>query len=227
MTFLCATFSILLSLISASWAAEPEVIPPGGFTDSAALQEATRVLEEEIKLAAKPQTYVLIDLATNVIQIKGRGVELHRSPIESWSASDLSRLAALHRLRERPQVTRRKIDPTAVAEQDPISLVDMPTTFTLKFSPPWRSSFSPIRMAIPGNGPCSEGEYGGVGSRHGGRFFGPEIRLRLLPPSISPFCPVTRSRSPGRSRKACPFSSAALRHREALCLSCARPISLC
>ncbi len=136
MTFLCATFSILLSLISASWAAEPEVIPPGGFTDSAALQEATRVLEEEIKLAAKPQTYVLIDLATNVIQIKGRGVELHRSPIESWSASDLSRLAALHRLRERPQVTRRKIDPTAVAEQDPISLVDMPTTFTLKFSPP-------------------------------------------------------------------------------------------
>ncbi len=136
MTFLCATFSILLSLISVSWAAEPEVIPPGGLADSASLQEATRVLEEEVKLAAKPQTYVFIDLAANVILIKGRGVELHRSPIERWSASDLSRFAALYRLRERPQVTRRKIDPMAVAEQDPISLVDMPTTFTLKFSPP-------------------------------------------------------------------------------------------
>ncbi len=136
MTFLCATFSILLSLISVSWAAEPEVIPPGDLADSASLQEATRVLEEEVKLAAKPQTYVFMDLAANVILIKGRGVELHRSPIERWSASDLSRFAALYRLRERPQVTRRKIDPMAVAEQDPISLVDMPTTFTLKFSPP-------------------------------------------------------------------------------------------
>ncbi len=136
MTFLCATFSILLSLISVSWAAEPEVIPPGDLADSASLQEATRVLEEEVKLAAKPQTYVFIDLAANVILIKGRGVELHRSPIERWSASDLSRFAALYRLRERPQVNRRKIDPMAVAEQDPISLVDMPTTFTLKFSPP-------------------------------------------------------------------------------------------
>lgn len=136
MTFLCATFSILLSLISVSWAAEPEVIPPGDLADSASLQEATRVLEEEVKLAAKPQTYVFIDLAANVILIKGRGVELHRSPIERWSASDLSRFAALYRLRERPQVNRRKIDPMAVAEQDPISLVDMPTTFTLKFSLP-------------------------------------------------------------------------------------------
>ncbi|GDX88866.1 hypothetical protein LBMAG45_07220 [Nitrospirota bacterium] len=135
MNFLCATFSVLLSLISVSWAAESEVIPPGDLADSASLQEATRVLEEEIKLAAKPQTYVFIDLVTNAILIKGRGVELHRIPIERWSGSDLSRLAAPRRLRERPQVNRRKIDHTAVTEQDPISLVDMPTTFTLKFAP--------------------------------------------------------------------------------------------
>lgn len=136
MTFLCATFSLLLSLASVSWAAEPDAIPLLDSTDPAVLQEATRVLEEEIKLAARPQTYVLIDLAANAILIKGRGVELHRSPIESWSASDLSQLATLYRLRERPPVNRRKIDPVAGAEQDPISLADMPTTFTLQFSPP-------------------------------------------------------------------------------------------
>lgn len=136
MTFLCATFSILLSLISVSWAAEPDVIPALDPSDPAVLQEATRVLEEEIKLAARPQTYVLMDLVANVILIKGRGVELHRSPIENWSASHLSQLATLYRLRERPPVDRRKIDPLAVVEQDPISLADMPTTFTLQFSPP-------------------------------------------------------------------------------------------
>lgn len=136
MTFLCATFSILLSLASVSWAVEPDVIPPLDSTDPAVLQEATRVLEEEIKLAARPQTYVLIDLAANAILVKGRGIELHRSPIESWSASDLSQLATLYRLRERPPVNRRKIDPLVGAEQDPISLADMPTTFTLQFSPP-------------------------------------------------------------------------------------------
>ena len=136
MSFFCAMFSIALSLISVSWAAELEVTPPAEFTDSAALQEATRLLEEEIKLATRPQIYALIDLATNVILIKGRGVELHRSSIEKWSASDRSRLATLYRLRERPQIHRRKINPTAGAEQDPISLVDMPATFPLKFSPP-------------------------------------------------------------------------------------------
>ncbi|MEY4706231.1 MAG: hypothetical protein RL042_2436 [Nitrospirota bacterium] len=136
MMFLCATLSILLSLASVSWAVEPDVIPLLDSTNPAMLQEATRVLEEEIKLAARPQTYMLIDLAANAILIKGRGVELHRSPIESWSASDLSQLATLYRLRERPPVNRRKIDPAAGAEQDPISLADMPTTFTLQFSPP-------------------------------------------------------------------------------------------
>ncbi|MDP1948094.1 MAG: hypothetical protein Q8L77_11410 [Nitrospirota bacterium] len=103
-------------------------------TDPVALQEATRVLEEEIKLAARPQTYVFIDLASNVILIKGRGVELHRIPIESWSASHPDQMMASYRLRERPPVSRRKIDPAAGAEQEPISLVDMPTTYTLLFS---------------------------------------------------------------------------------------------
>lgn len=138
MIFLCATLSILLSLTSVSWTAELDVTPALDMTDPAALQEATRVLEEEIKLAARPQTYVLIDLTANVILIKGRGVELHRIPLESWSASHLAQFMTAYRLRERPPVNRRKIDPVAEAEQEPISLADMPTTFTLQFSPPLR-----------------------------------------------------------------------------------------
>lgn len=136
MNFLRAILSILLSLASVSWAAEQDMIPALDTTDPAALQEATRVLEEEIKLAARPQTYVLIDLEAKAILIKSRGVELHHLPIESWSASHLSQLATVYRLHERPPVNRRKIDPAAGAEQDPISLADMPTTFTLRFSPP-------------------------------------------------------------------------------------------
>ena len=136
MNVLRAMLSILLSLASVSWAAEQDVIPALDTTDPAALQEATRVLEEEIKLAVRPQTYVLIDLEAKVILIKSRGVELHHQPIKSWSATHLSRLATAYRLRERPPVNRRKIDPMAGAEQDPISLADMPITFTLQFSPP-------------------------------------------------------------------------------------------
>jgi len=138
MIFLCATLSILLSLTSVSLAAELDVTPALDMTDPAALQEATRVLEEEIKLAARPQTYVLIDLAANVILIKGRGVELHHIPIENWSASQLAQVMTAYRLRERPPVHRRKVDPVAGAEQEPISLADMPTTFPLQFSPPLR-----------------------------------------------------------------------------------------
>ncbi|MDH4187579.1 MAG: hypothetical protein OEV08_11320 [Nitrospira sp.] len=106
-----------------------------GSADPAVLQEAARVLEEEVKLAARPQTYVLIDLAANVISIKGRGLELHRISIEHWSASHLSKFDALYQLRERPAVNRRKIDPAAVAGQEPISLTDMPETYTLQLNP--------------------------------------------------------------------------------------------
>jgi len=129
---------MLLPLTPVSWAAEPDVTSIVDITDPVALQEATRVLEEEIKLAARPQTYVFIDLASNAILIKGRGVELHRIPIESWSASHLDQLMTSYRLRERPPVSRRKIDPAAGAEQEPISLGDMPATYTLQFTSPLR-----------------------------------------------------------------------------------------
>ncbi len=136
MNFLRTILSILLSLASVSWAAEQDVIPALETTNPAALKEATRVLEEEIKLAARPQTYVVIDLEAKAILIKSRGVELHHLPIESWYASHLPQLATAYRLRERPPVSRRKIDPVDGVEQTPISLADMPTMFTLQFTPP-------------------------------------------------------------------------------------------
>jgi len=116
-------------------AAEPENIFAVEVNDPAALEEATRILAEEVKLAARPQTYVIVDLVDRSIVIKGRGAELHRLPIEQWSAVHLADASATFRLQARPPVARRKIDPTAGGEQPPVSLEDMPTDFTLAFSP--------------------------------------------------------------------------------------------
>ena len=51
-------------------------------TDPTTLQEATKILTEEVKLTAHPQTYIIMDLVDRAIVIKNRGAELHRLPIE-------------------------------------------------------------------------------------------------------------------------------------------------
>jgi len=135
MTLFSFLFSLILTLIPVTWALEPSSQPFVDVSDPAALQEATRVLAEEVKLAARPQTYVLVDLAARTILLKGRGIELHRILIESWTTSDQNELVTTFRLRERPPVTRRKIDPSVSPEQDPISLADMPTVYSLRFTP--------------------------------------------------------------------------------------------
>ena len=124
----------LLSIPSA-WATEPDNIFGVDLNDPAALQEATRVLAEEIKLAARPQPYVIVDLVDRAVVIKGRGTELQRFPIEQWSAVHLAEASTTFRLQARPPVMRRKIEPAAGADQPPVSLDDMPTDFTLVFSP--------------------------------------------------------------------------------------------
>jgi hypothetical protein len=138
---------ILLSLLSFSLAAESEVVPRLDLNNPGALQEAIRLLDEEVKLAAHPQTYVVIDLVDNVILIKGRGIELHRLPVEQWSASHLAEAAANFRLKARPHLTRRKLEPAGGTEQPPISLDDMPTEFTLQFSPPLTVTIHPSAQA--------------------------------------------------------------------------------
>ena len=132
---LCAIV-ILFVFTTPSWGKEPEAFPDLQLNDAQGLKEATRVLEEELKLAARPQTYVLIDLVGSTIQIKGRGIGLHQIPIIRWSAESQNELKGIHRLVARPSVVRRKIDPGAAGEQEPISLADMPTDYVLSFAPP-------------------------------------------------------------------------------------------
>jgi hypothetical protein len=127
--------SVLLLFPVPGWAAEGEVFPDLDINDPVALQEGSRVLEEELKLAARPQTYLLIDLVAGVIQIKARGVDLHRLPVAAWTVTGLPRLTGTFRLTARPPVVRRKIDPSATTEQEPISLSDMPTEYRLSFTP--------------------------------------------------------------------------------------------
>src|SRR6187551_3102540 len=132
-----------LLFVLPAWAAEPENVLAVDITDPAALQEATRILAEEVKLAARPQTYIIIDLVDLAVVIKGRGAELHRFPITQWSGLRLDEAAATFRLQGRPPVTRRKIEPAAGTEQPPVSLDDMPTNFTLTFVPPFSLAVHP------------------------------------------------------------------------------------
>lgn len=125
---------LLLALATPSWAKDLDTFPNLNLGDPASVKEAARVLEDELKLAARPQTYILIDLVEHTIHIKGRGVELHQMPIDRWTVEERKALAGVHRLVSRPPVVRRKIEPGAAGEQEPISLADMPVDYTLSFT---------------------------------------------------------------------------------------------
>lgn len=124
--------------------------------DPDSLREANRVLEEEIKLAAKPQIYLLLDLPANAMSIKGRGIELHRFPIVSWRASTQRPLGTVFRLQARPPVARPKAAIAENPDQAPIELKDMPVAFELQFDPPLTLWIAP---------PATEGPWGWVKSR--------------------------------------------------------------
>ena len=130
---LCAIL-LLVAFTTPSWGKDLDAFPNLNLNDPGSVKEATRVLEEELKLAARPQTYVLIDLVGNSIHIKGRGVELHHMPIVQWSVGSWEKLTGIHRLVARPQVVRRKIEPGKGDEQEPISLTDMPADYDLSFA---------------------------------------------------------------------------------------------
>ncbi|MGE3976508.1 MAG: hypothetical protein AB7F94_02870 [Nitrospira sp.] len=131
---LCAIL-VLLVFTTSSWGKDIEAFPDLNLNNPNELKEATRVLEEELKLAARPQTYLLIDLGGGTIHIKGRGIGLHQIPIIAWSGGSREGLKGIHRLVARPSVVRRKIEPGAGVEQEPISLADMPADYVLSFSP--------------------------------------------------------------------------------------------
>lgn len=131
---LCAIL-LLLTFATPGWGKEPEAFPDLNLSSGQAIKEATRVLEDEVKLAARPQTYILIDLATKIIHIKSRGIDLHQIPIISWASNSPDHLKGIHKLMTRPAVVRRKIEPGAGAEQEPISVADMPVDYVLIFPP--------------------------------------------------------------------------------------------
>lgn len=133
---LCAFAFLLLSFAAtSSVAAEHEAFPDLTPHDRAGLKEAARVLQEEIKLAGRPQTYLLVDLVAGVIHIKARGIALHQIPIQHWWISTYDGTAATFRLVQRPPVARRRIQPAGTAEQEPVSLADMPIAYTLTCTP--------------------------------------------------------------------------------------------
>lgn len=111
------------------WTADPTL------NDPEALREATKVLEEEAKLAARPLVYLLLDLPERSILIKGRGIELHRLPIMAWRDCGKSPPGNLYRLRERPPVERQRTTSPDDPSLDPIELHDMPAEYVLAFMP--------------------------------------------------------------------------------------------
>jgi hypothetical protein len=99
------------------------------------LAEANRILEEEIKLASRPQLYLVIDLSDKVVRIKGRGMELHHLPISGWAASDQASLRRLFRVLARPSISRPRTLPEGDPEADPIDVRDMPMEYALQCEP--------------------------------------------------------------------------------------------
>src|SRR5437868_6977930 len=81
-------------------------------TDPVAVSEANRLLEEELKIAARPQVYAVLDLARSVVLVKGRGIELSQIPIVYWRQSGDGAATGVYRLRSRPPVDRPKAAPT-------------------------------------------------------------------------------------------------------------------
>jgi len=100
-----------------------------------AVQEANAVLQEEIKLAARSQTYLLVDVHQGVVLVKARGIEVHRLPILSWRAPEDRPPAGLYRLTARPPVDRPKARPGEDATEHPIEVSDMPAEYQLVLEP--------------------------------------------------------------------------------------------
>ena len=100
-----------------------------------ALLEANTVLQDEIKLAARPQTYLLVDVHQGVVLVKARGIEIHRLPLLSWRARDDRPPVGLFRLTARPPVDRPKTRPGEDATEHPIEVSDMPAEYRLAFEP--------------------------------------------------------------------------------------------
>jgi len=117
--------------------------------DRQAIEEANTLLREEIKLAARPQTYLLIDIHHGVVLVKARGIELRRLPLLSWRASSDVPPAGLFRLTVRPPVDRPRTRPGEDATEHPIEVSDMPAEYQLVLEPPLIVAVRPPALSHP------------------------------------------------------------------------------
>lgn len=106
---------------------------PSAPQDPYQLQLLTRTLEEEVKLASKPQPYLLLDHPPRVLMVKSRGLVLRQFPILGWRASGDEPSIGIYRLRARPPVSRPKIQPGQDSTEHPIDVHDMPMDYLLVF----------------------------------------------------------------------------------------------
>lgn len=117
--------------------------------DRQAIEEANTLLREEIKLAARPHTYLLIDLHQGVLLIKARGIELHRLLLLSWRARADVPPAGLFRLTVRPPVDRPRTRPGEDATEHPIDASDMPAEYQLVLEPSLIVAVGPPAQSHP------------------------------------------------------------------------------
>ena len=127
------SLSRLLPLALALASLSPQSQALAGQVEAA--REASRVLEEEVRLSAHPQLYLLLDLSERVIVIKGRGIGLHRLQVADWRASDEQPLDKVFTLRARPTISRPRVVPGRDPALDPIELRHMPMDYDLLFDP--------------------------------------------------------------------------------------------
>lgn len=103
--------------------------------DRSTLIEANKLLEEELKLAVRPQIYLILDLAASALIIKSRGIELKRVRIHTWHKNGDHSVNGPYRLRARPAVNRPKAAPAAELSVPAIELQHMPDHYELLFDP--------------------------------------------------------------------------------------------
>lgn len=126
-------FLILLGLLVALIGPSPATA--ASMDRSSAILEANKLLEEELKLAIRPQVYLVLDLSASILIIKGRGVELGRLLIRAWNENGKSLAHGVYRLRARPMVTRPKAVTTDETVVPAIELQHMPDHYELLFDP--------------------------------------------------------------------------------------------
>jgi hypothetical protein len=122
---------------------------PDAAAERQALQEANAVLQEEIKLAARPQTYLVLDVQQGVVLVKARGIEVHRLSLRSWRTRGGRPPVGLFRLKARPPVDRPRARPGEDATEHTIELSDMPTEYELDLEPSLVIAVSPPAQDQP------------------------------------------------------------------------------